>query len=208
MAYDYKPFLQDEVRCVFDRATRKLQIELTELENAKQTTIAPVECYTEDNDMRRMHNGTWTPDHKEASLLSAVNSAFKKSGFQSHDMIDLSKGTRDFCGDLTYGELRSPIQLFTALGLNAKDVFFDLVRFSIIMSWLIVAFQGSGRGQIICAAAISYPTLRAVGVELIDVRHLAAVRAMQTVDAETFKYVELRHEVQLLWVHAVIDWAP
>jgi len=89
-----------------------------------------------------------------------------------------SQAARSF----TYGEITSPLQLLEHLGLKATDVFYDL---------------GSGRGQLVLAAAMERKC-GAVGVELLEPRHAAALAAQRNSPPWVRDLVEFRLEDALL----------
>lgn len=91
--------------------------------------------------------------------------------YKSVDEAALAKGSgiaSEWNGALVYGELMTPVRLFEALALSRDDSFVDL---------------GSGRGQVVMAAALhSQPPRSAVGVEIGSARHDCAVAALGQCD--------------------------
>ena len=83
-------------------------------------------------------------------------------------------------GSLVYGELTTPARLFQALKLSSEDIFADL---------------GSGRGQVVFAAAMySVPPQMAYGIEFVADRHeLAAAAHSSCQDATVCERVSLEH---------------
>jgi len=126
----------------------------------------------------------------DAKLDEAVVQLFSASGYSEQTLtelrdcgnVEVQKAARVDAGAgaqaaLTYGEVLKPMALFRALGLTAKDVFYDL---------------GSGRGQLVLAACMAFGAesgdqtlsedhagLRSVGVELLHHRHVVAVAAQR-----------------------------
>jgi len=85
---------------------------------------------------------------------------------------------------LVYGEVTTPVRVFTALRLHPDDTFADL---------------GSGRGQIVLAAAMhadAAPRL-SIGIEFHAARHAAAEQALDACDAS------VRQKVRILCADAL-----
>lgn len=71
---------------------------------------------------------------------------------------------------LVYGEVTTPLRIFEALKLCSADTFVDL---------------GSGRGQVVLAAASSAMGPKAaIGVELVPARHLVAACALEQASSD------------------------
>ena len=78
-------------------------------------------------------------------------------------------------GSLVYGEITTPARLFASLDLRSDDNFYDL---------------GSGRGQIVLAAALSTVTPHSsVGIEFQSNRHSCAAAALKKCKDEACKTV-------------------
>ena len=118
-------------------------------------------------------NGT-TPDKASHGLLDLDGGALARrieTLYKAVDEAALAKGSgidSEWTGALVYGEVTTPVRLFEALALSRDDTFVDL---------------GSGRGQVVMAAALhSQPPCSAVGVEIGPARHACAVAALGRCD--------------------------
>lgn len=108
-------------------------------------------------------------DAAEQSLMQDVDALYDNVSESTLCDIrerDMSAKSLGQVHALAYGEVTTPLQIFGALKLHARDLFYDL---------------GSGRGQCVLAAAMADKDSRpakAVGVELVEARHKAAEAAL------------------------------
>lgn len=108
----------------------------------------------------------------ESALVAKVDSLY---GAVPHgDLYNASSTPAASIGAahaLTYGEISSPLKLFSALELCSTDCFYDL---------------GSGRGQAVFAACMmDVRPRKAHGVELVESRHNLAARAASVLNVQS-----------------------
>ncbi|CAJ1404338.1 unnamed protein product [Effrenium voratum] len=120
------------------------------------------------------------------ALLQRVDALFHASGCATDAQALTELATQGADGavksgavasSIVYGELLSPLSVFQLLDLNQEDTFYDL---------------GSGRGQVVLAAAFAGVSQRAVGVELLEARHQAALGAKAVAPEEVQRQCDFR----------------
>ncbi|CAE7612431.1 unnamed protein product [Symbiodinium pilosum] len=121
-------------------------------------------------------------------LLQRVNGFFEKAGCGTDraGLAELaSEGAAEavkagaVASGLVFGEILTPEEVFRLLDLGKDDVFYDL---------------GSGRGQVVLAAALSSMPKRCVGVELMAPRHQVALAARACAPEDVQRTCEFRCE--------------
>ncbi|CAE7834185.1 unnamed protein product [Symbiodinium sp. CCMP2592] len=122
------------------------------------------------------------------SLLERVNVYFEDAGCKT-DPTGLSKLASEgasvavkagaVASALVFGEILTPEDIFRLLSLEQGDIFYDL---------------GSGRGQVVLAAALTSKPKKCVGIELMEPRHQAALAAKACAPEDIQRTCEFRCE--------------